>query len=147
MHSEHTPFIPGPGNSGTDQTGTGYRDPEPDNTGLTGYTGSDQVQLTTQGAPITPGAPVTPGESVTGNTGTSHTGTQYPVPVPSNIGCTGYTGSDQAQPVTPGAMVTPGDPSLGTLLQIDPLGLGPTPPGPSLGIWLVSMGFRLRPLT
>ena len=54
-------------------------------------------------------------------------------PVPGNIGCTGYTGSDQAQPVTPGALVTPGDPSLSMLLQIDPLGLG--------------IGFRLRPLT
>ena len=68
-------------------------------------------------------------------------------PVPGNIGCTRYTGSDQAQPVTPGALVTPGDPSLGMLLQIDPLGLGPIQPDPTLGIWLVSMGFRLRPLT
>ena len=68
-------------------------------------------------------------------------------PVPGNIGCTGYTGSDQAQPVTPGALVTSGDPSLGMLLQIDPLGLGPIQPDPTLGIWLVSMGFRLRPLT
>ena len=67
--------------------------------------------------------------------------------VPGNIGCTGYTGSDQAQPVTPGALVTPGNPSLGMLLQIDPLGLGPIQPNPTLGIWLVSMGFRLRPLT
>ena len=58
--------------------------------------------------------------------------------VPVNIGCTGYTGSDQAQ------LVTPGDPSLGMLLQIDPLGLGPILPGPTLGIWLVSMGLRLR---
>ena len=65
-------------------------------------------------------------------------------PVPGN---TRYTGSDQAQPVTPGALVTPGDPSLGMLLQIDPLGLGPIQPDPTLGIWLVSMGFRLRPLT
>ena len=31
-------------------------------------------------------------------------------PVPGNIGCTGYTGSDQAQPVTLGALLTPGDP-------------------------------------
>ena len=67
--------------------------------------------------------------------------------VPGNIGCTGYTGSDQVQPVTPGALVTPGDPSLGMLLQIDRLGLGPIQPDPTLGIWLVSMGFRLRPLT
>ena len=66
------------------------------------------------------------------------------IPVPGNIG---YTGSDQAQPVTPGALVTPGDPSLGTLFQIDPLGLGPIPPIPTLGIWLVSLGFRHRPLT
>ena len=65
-------------------------------------------------------------------------------PVPGNIE---YTGSDQAQPVTLGALVTPGDPSLGTLFQIDPLGLGPIPPDPTLGIWLVSLGFRLRPLT
>ena len=64
-----------------------------------------------------------------------------------NIGYSGYSGSDQAQPVTPGALVTPGDPSLGTLFQIDPLGLGPIPPDPTLGIWLVSLGFRLRPLT
>ena len=64
-------------------------------------------------------------------------------PVPGNIGCTGYTGSDQAQPVTLGALVTQGDPSLGMLLQIDPLGLGPIQPDPTLGIWLVSMGFRL----
>ena len=68
-------------------------------------------------------------------------------PVPGNIGCTGYTGSDQAQPVTPGALVTPGDPSLGMLLQIDPLGMGPIQPDPTLGIWLESMGFRLQPLT
>ena len=68
-------------------------------------------------------------------------------PVPGYIGCTGYTGSDQAQPVTPGALVTPGDPSLVLLLQIDPLGLGPIQPDPTLGIWLVSMGFRLWPLT
>ena len=68
-------------------------------------------------------------------------------PVPGNIGCTGYTGSDQAQSVIPGALVTPGDPSLGMLLQIDPLGMGPIQPDPTLGIWLVSMGFRLRPLT
>ena len=68
-------------------------------------------------------------------------------PVPGNIGCTGYTRSDQAQPVTPGALVTPGNPSLGMLLQIDPLGLGPIQSDPTLGIWLVSMGFRLRPLT
>ena len=67
--------------------------------------------------------------------------------VPGNIGCTGYTGSDQVQPVTPGALVTPGDPSLGMLLQIDPLGLGPIQPDPTLGIWLINMGFRLRPLT
>ena len=33
------------------------------------------------------------------------------------------------------------------LLQIDPLGLGPIQPDPTLGIWLVSMGFRLWPLT
>ena len=65
-------------------------------------------------------------------------------PVPGNIG---YTGSDQAQPVTPGAFVTPGDPSSDTLFQIDPLGLGPIPPNPTQGIWLVSLGFRLRPLT
>ena len=65
-------------------------------------------------------------------------------PVPCNIGCTGYTRSDQVQPVTLGALVTPGDPSLGTLFQIDPLGLGPIPPDPTLGIWLVSLisGFR-----
>ena len=31
-------------------------------------------------------------------------------PVPSNIRCTGYIGSDQAQQVTLGALVTPGDP-------------------------------------
>ena len=68
-------------------------------------------------------------------------------PVPGNIGCTGYTGSDQVQPVTPGALVTPGDPSLGTLFQIYSLGLGPIPPDPTLGIWLVSLGFRLWPLT
>ena len=49
-------------------------------------------------------------------------------PVPGNIGCTEYTGSDQAQTGTLGALVTPGDPSLGTLFQIDPLGLGPIPP-------------------
>ena len=67
--------------------------------------------------------------------------------VPGNIGCTGYTGSDQAQPVTPGALVTQGDFSLGTLFQIDSLGLGPIPPDPTLGIWLVSLRFRLRPLT
>ena len=65
-------------------------------------------------------------------------------PVPGNIGC---TGSDQAQWVIPGALVTPGDPSLGMLLQIDPLGLGPIQPDPTLGIWLVGLGFRLRPLT
>ena len=68
-------------------------------------------------------------------------------PVPGNIACTGYTWSDQAQTVTPGALVTPGDPSLGRLFQIDPLGLGPIPPDPTLGIWLVSLGFRLRPLS
>ena len=69
-------------------------------------------------------------------------------PVPGNIGCTGYTGSDQEQSVIQGALVTtPGDPSLGMLLQIDPLGLGPIQPDPTLGIWLVSMGFRLWPLT
>ena len=45
-------------------------------------------------------------------------------PVPGNIGCTGYTGSDQVHPVTPGALVTPGNPSLGTLFHIDSLGLG-----------------------
>ena len=67
-------------------------------------------------------------------------------PETGNIGCTGYTGSDQAQPVTPGALVTPGDPSLGMLLQVDLLGLGPIQPDSTLGIWLVSMGFRLRPL-
>ena len=50
-------------------------------------------------------------------------------------------------PVIPGALVTPGDPSLGTLFQIDPLGLGPIPPDPTLGIWLVSLGFRLWQLT
>ena len=65
-------------------------------------------------------------------------------PVPGNIE---YTGSDQVQSVIPGALVTPGDPSLGMLLQIDPLGLGQIQPDPTLGIWLVSMGFRLRPLT
>ena len=63
-------------------------------------------------------------------------------PVLGNIGCTGYTGSDQAQPVTPGALVTPGDPSLGTLFQIDPLGLGPIPPDPTLGIWLGKFGVQ-----
>ena len=68
-------------------------------------------------------------------------------PVPGNIGCTGYTGSDQAQSVIPGALVTQGDPALGMLLQIDLLGLGPIQPDPTLGIWLVSTGFRLRPLT
>ena len=68
-------------------------------------------------------------------------------PVPGNIGCTGYTRSDQAQPVTPGALVKRGDPSLGMLLQIDPLGLGPIQPDLTLGIWLVSIGFRFRPLT
>ena len=68
-------------------------------------------------------------------------------PVPGNIGCTGYTRSDQALSVTPAALVTPGDPSLGTLFQIGPLGLGPIPPDSTLGIWLVSLGFRLRPLT
>ena len=68
-------------------------------------------------------------------------------PVPGNIGCTGYTGSDQAHSIIPGALVTPGDSSLGMLLQIDPLGLGPIQPDPTLGIWLVSKGFRLRPLT
>ena len=31
-------------------------------------------------------------------------------PLPGNIGCTWYTGSDQAQPVTTGALVTRGDP-------------------------------------
>ena len=68
-------------------------------------------------------------------------------PVPGNIGCTGYTGSDQAQSVIPGALVTPGDPSLGMLLQIDPLGLGPIQPDPTLWIRLVGMVCRLRPLT
>ena len=56
-------------------------------------------------------------------------------PVSGNIGCTGYIGSDHAQPVTPGALVTPGDPFLGMLLQINPLGLGPIQPDPTLGIW------------
>ena len=45
VHSEHSPVIPGPGNTGT---GTGTRYPVPDYTGYTGYTGSDQVQ------PVTP---------------------------------------------------------------------------------------------
>ena len=58
--------------------------------------------------------------------------------VPGNIGCTGYTGLDQAQPVTPGALVTPGDPSLGMLLQIDPLGLGRIQPDSTWGsVWYV----------
>ena len=52
-------------------------------------------------------------------------------PVPSNIGCTEFTWSDQAQPVTPGALVTPGDPSLSMLLQIDPMGLVPIQPDPT----------------
>ena len=41
VHSEHSPVTPGPRNTGTGQTGTGYRDPVP---GATSYTGSDQAQ-------------------------------------------------------------------------------------------------------
>ena len=54
VHSEHSPVIPRPGNTGTGQTGTRYRYPVPGNTG---YTGSDQVQPVTPGAPVTPGTP------------------------------------------------------------------------------------------
>ena len=48
VHSEYSPVIPGPGKTGTGQTGTRYRDPVPGNTGYTGYTGSDQVQPVTR---------------------------------------------------------------------------------------------------
>ena len=105
VHSEQSPVTPGPGNTGTGQTGTGTR------------------------YPVTPGISGTPGQTRRNRVHRSHRAHRsqvklvpvIPVPVPGNVG---YTGSDQAQPVTPGALVTPGDPSLGTLLQIDPLGLG-----------------------
>ena len=67
-------------------------------------------------------------------------------PVPGNIGCTRYTGSDQVPPVTPRALVTLGDPSLGTLFQIDPLGLGPIQPDPPLGFGVQASATDLETL-